>query len=290
MNRFAVYTAIVGGYDNILQPEAVDERFDYILFSNDVSEEKLGIWQVRKIPYTNPDPTRMARWVKTHPEQLLTEYQASVWVDGNIIITSDFVFSRIKDLFDSGVLISSMCHTERNCVYSEADKLILIGWEQERTYLDWTHRLLKEKYPSDNGLWETGFLFRVHSQKIIQDFDRLWWDCIDKYSRRDQLSFPYALWKTKLACPYFLSDHENVRNSPHFKYIYHDTGKNKRLPLSKNTILYYYDKLHGTDKREQLLLLYRKIASSPNPRLIAFLMRQYFRLKLWQSSLKTKRG
>lgn len=279
MNRFAVYTAIVGGYDNILQPEAVDERFDYILFSNDVSEEKLGIWQVRKIPYTNPDPTRMARWVKTHPEDLLPNYIASVWTDGNIVIKTEFVYSRIIELLQRNTLVSCMWHNQRNCVYEEAEKLVTIGWEQEKTFLAWTYKLRKEHYPEKNGLWETGFLLRIHSDNRIKRLNQLWWSCIDNYSRRDQISFPYALWKTGIECPYFLSDSENVRNSTHFKYVYHDTGKNKRLPVQKNTIAHYYTKLYGTTNREHLTRLYRSIYTSSTPRFKAFLVQLYYRIK-----------
>ena len=37
MKKFAVYTASIGGYDEIHQPLAVDDRFDYIFFSNNVN-------------------------------------------------------------------------------------------------------------------------------------------------------------------------------------------------------------------------------------------------------------
>ena len=287
MREYVIYTAIVGGYDSIFQPYESDNRFDYILFSNDLPISQMGIWQIRKIPYSNPDPTRIARWVKTHPEELLPEYSASIWIDGNIVIKTKYVYSRIIELIQGHTLISSMWHNERHCLYEEAEKLISIGWEQENIFLAWLHFLKKKHYPANNGLWETNFLFRVHSNIRVKELDYLWWTCIDNYSRRDQISFPYVLWKTHLECPFFLSDHENVRNSSHFRYVYHDTGKSKRLSLNKNTIFYYYNKLHESDKREQLFQLYRKIAVCPNPSLMAFFVRQYFRLKLWLSYLKT---
>lgn len=279
MNQFAIYTAVIGGYDNVLQPTCIDPRFDYILFSNDISEGTCGTWRIRRIPYSNPDPTRIARWVKTHPEVLLPNYSASVWIDGNVIIKTAHVYERIIELLQSNILIASMWHNERNCVYKEAEKLITIGWEQEHTFLAWTNKIWKEHYPTDKGLWETNFLFRVHSNNRIQNMDHLWWNCIDNYSRRDQLSFPYVLWKTGIECPYFLSECENVRNSSHFEYVYHDTGKSKRLPVQKNTIAHYYTKLYGTTNREHLTRLYRSIYTSSTPRFKAFLVQLYYRIK-----------
>ena len=63
--KYVIYTAMVGGYDEIMQPVVVDDRFDYILFSNDIKEDRVGVWQVRPIAYTNPDNTRICRYVKT---------------------------------------------------------------------------------------------------------------------------------------------------------------------------------------------------------------------------------
>lgn len=68
MNKFVIYTAIIGNYDEILQPQVIDDRFDYVLFSN---ENRVGVWQVRPIAYVNDIQTKIARYVKTHPEELL---------------------------------------------------------------------------------------------------------------------------------------------------------------------------------------------------------------------------
>lgn len=46
MKDFVIYTVLVGGYDDVLQPKVVDDRFDYILFSNDFKETKQGIWNI----------------------------------------------------------------------------------------------------------------------------------------------------------------------------------------------------------------------------------------------------
>ena len=61
MNKYAIYTAIVGNYDEIFQPEIVDSRFDYILFSTDIELQRIGVWQVRKINYTNDDKIKIKK-------------------------------------------------------------------------------------------------------------------------------------------------------------------------------------------------------------------------------------
>ena len=120
MKRYVIYSAIVGGYDEILQPLVVDERFDYVLFSNDIKDSQVGVWQIRPIIYSNPDNTRICRYVKTHPEELLKEYEVSVWTDSNVQILSSYVYERIVELEKQDVAVSSMWHPARKCIYEEA--------------------------------------------------------------------------------------------------------------------------------------------------------------------------
>ena len=60
MNRKVIYTCIVDGYDELRQPLAVDPDFDYICFSNDYQQIKVGVWEIRPIPYSSKDKTRLS--------------------------------------------------------------------------------------------------------------------------------------------------------------------------------------------------------------------------------------
>ena len=42
MNKKVIYTCLVGNYDVLRQPLAIDESYDYICFSNDIKEERVG--------------------------------------------------------------------------------------------------------------------------------------------------------------------------------------------------------------------------------------------------------
>ena len=120
MSRYIIYSALVGGYDQILQPLVMDERFDFILFTNEISGHKAGVWQIRPIEYKNKDNTRICRYIKTHPGSLLPDYEVSVWIDSNIQILSKEFYDRIVELDETGILISCMSHPERKCIYEEA--------------------------------------------------------------------------------------------------------------------------------------------------------------------------
>ena len=119
MNRFAIYTAIVGGYDMIKQPLVVDNRFDYILFSDTINEKLVGVWQVRHIDYHNENQVKIARYVKTHSHTLLSEYDATLWIDASVLIKSNYIYQRIGDLYKQNILLACHIHPERDCIYDE---------------------------------------------------------------------------------------------------------------------------------------------------------------------------
>ena len=276
--KYVIYTAMVGGYDEIMQPVVIDDRFDYILFSNDIKEDRVGVWQVRPIAYTNPDNTRICRYVKTHPEELLPGYDASVWMDSNIRIMTSAVYERIVELYESGSLIASINHPERDCIYDEAFEVMYIRYEQEHVVVDWCHKLRQEGYPKHNGLYETGVMFRAHTNEKIQAVDAMWWNCIEKCSKRDQLSFNYVLWKLGVKCHYFLDELLNTRNSADFSIVMHKNESKKVYMYDHNEWLlkYAYKKAY---KKDIVKLRYEWCYGRCFPYLWISIFGHYYRLK-----------
>ena len=47
--RTAVYTCIIGGYDELLQPRVPDPEFDYICFvgKGEKTADRVGVWKIR---------------------------------------------------------------------------------------------------------------------------------------------------------------------------------------------------------------------------------------------------
>lgn len=240
MKKFAIYTACIGGYDSITQPLVIDERFDYILFSDDVSETHVGVWQVRKVDYKNGDKTRIARWVKTHPHVLLSQYNATLWIDSSLQIRSLDVYKRFIELKNI-CEIAALVHPERDCIYDEAyfvSNRAMGPVEHDYTSIEWCHKLWKEKYPRHYGLCETGVLFRMNSEQI-EKMNEVWWNCIENYSKRDQLSFNYALWKCNLKYEPFLKKKEDVRNSNLFVFHFHSNMKKKLVHMKMAELIRY---------------------------------------------------
>ena len=277
MKRYVIYSALVGGYDQILQPLAIDNRFDFVLFTNEVAEPKVGVWQIRRIDYSNPIQTKIARYVKTHPELLLSEYEASLWHDANIRIKNQCVYDRFIELVEKNVAVASVKHMGWDCVYEELFKVLDFRYESEKTVVKWGHLLRNRDYPKHNGLIETGLLFRLHSHDDVKEMDALWWNYIENYSRRDQLSLPLVLKERGMRCQYFLPEGKTVRNFEGVELVKHSNETTKFASDEKPAWLMHHYHKHHEDK-DKVSILYYWIYGRSCPMLWAKVLGQYYRI------------
>ena len=224
MKEFVVYTVLVGGYDDVLQPLVVDPKFDYILFSNDFKEEKIGVWSVRPIPaVVENDNKRLSRYPKTHPETLLSDYKASLYIDANIQILDQWVYDRFVELYSQQIEFAGikLVMTGRDCIYEHSFDMCQALLEHDYVAIQQCHKLYELGFPRHFGLNENNVLFRVHTERMRQT-DEDWWNWICSYSSRDQFSFMYCLWKNNVPLNYFLPEGEDTRNGSHFRLVDHD--------------------------------------------------------------------
>lgn len=254
MNRFSVYTAIVGGYDNILQPEVIDDRFDYILFSNDIQERKVGVWQIRPYDYHNDIQTKIARWIKTHPGILLPEYAYTIWIDANIQIKSQEIYEHFVELAENTTSIACRIHPERNKIIDEISLCAFWHLEYEQTLIDWARHISNAHYP-DNSLFETCILFRSNNTEINL-FNDTWWSYIDTFSRRDQLSFPYTLWEKGIECVHLLPLDVDTDNSFYYnRFRTHGNESTKRVAFNDANYPFLHPYLQAFPQKNNLSIL-----------------------------------
>lgn len=219
--RKVIYTSIVGDYDPLPQPEVVDEGFDYICFSDDIKEDKAGVWTIRPIPYSNKDSTRLSRYVKLLPHVALPDYDVSVWIDANIRITGKEFYDVVNDRIASGVLMAQVPHPQRDCVYEEISmcyKDLRIGLCDA---LRQRRHLKKEGFPRHFGMMENNLILRRHNDPVVRQVSDGWWREYLTYSIRDQLSLMPVCWKSGFRPELLLGEGKNARNVPYLEIMRH---------------------------------------------------------------------
>lgn len=229
--RIAVYTCIIGGYDDLRQPIVCDLRCDYFFLGFE-KPRNAGIFQWVDISTKIPkeidlkDATRVNRYCKTHPHIFFPQYEYSIYVDGSIQVQKN-VSHLIRKIGKLG--IASYGIPSADDVYEAAVGIFYYcnamgeenGKEKIRRQLQ---RYAREGFPYHFGLTENGVMVREHNNKSCIRVMETWWEEILNNSRRDQLSFMYAIWKNGFVPQDIGYIDDTFRNGPEFKLC---AGHNK---------------------------------------------------------------
>ncbi len=59
-DKIAIYTCIVGAYDDLLQPRVLEPGFDFICFTGrgERTAARIGAWEIRELPAAFGSATR----------------------------------------------------------------------------------------------------------------------------------------------------------------------------------------------------------------------------------------
>ena len=194
--RGVVYSCITGGYDDIREPEFITEALDHVFFTDD---PKLAsdVWDVKTIP--NPDhlsPGMLARRVKIFPWEYLGDYDYSIWIDGKIQPIADI--SEYINAYSVSEPILCFNHYECRGIVEEAGHIIDMGKADPQLINSQLSSYLNEGYPGDINSVDTCVLVRDHHDEHLKKVMSDWWDELNKWSIRDQMSFGYVCWKNDL--------------------------------------------------------------------------------------------
>lgn len=223
MNKKVIYTCLVGNYDQLQQPLSIDDSYDYICFSNDIKEERVGIWQILPIPFQCKDKARLSRYVKILPHRTLEDFEWSVWMDANIQITDKEFYTVLDNKIAEGGIIYQVnhCFPPCDCTYEEIKFAHLSNRSGLfKPFLQYWH-LKKERFPTHWGLFENNLILRKHNDVLVKKISEEWWAEFMTYTARDQFSLMYVYWNNNLTPGLLLPPDRNTRNVEFLKWSPH---------------------------------------------------------------------
>lgn len=217
-----IYSALIGGYDSI---PYISKNKDWkaIMFTDmpesDFPENSNWEYKLADLSLGSTNPL-VNRWYKMHPHKLFKDYNESVYIDSNIIVKNFSVIeNRIKELKKKTIYIAMPEHFCRNCIYQEGKEIILCQRDSEDKIHETIKHLKSSGYPKNNGLYENNFIYRRHNEKEIGNLMDQWWEFINTYSERDQMSLMFLLWKNNIKSAKFFGRGITVRNHEGFEFI-----------------------------------------------------------------------
>ena len=233
MIKKVVYTTIFGGYDDLVEPYYIPNGWDFICFTD--ADLKSDVWKIVNVKTFYNDNTRNAKQFKVLPHRHLSDYDYSIFIDGNMTIRNN-----PDELIDNYLSTSNIAFFDHNknlldprdCIYKEAEVIFEFG-KRNGNYKDNPELIRKQiqkyhndGYPTNNGLITGMVIMRRHNEKDCIEVMEDWWTEIKYNSRRDQLSFNYVAWKSKANFNYLPGD---SRDNKWFVSLGKHTGKNKKV-------------------------------------------------------------
>jgi hypothetical protein len=199
--KLAIYTCIVGGYDRLLPPKLMQENVRLICFT-DNPDLKVRGWEIHPLahPKTITTPHFINRYHKFFPHKVLPSVDWSVYIDGSIRLVGD-ITELVQRVADNKSFLGCPKHPQRETVAEEATACDVGGkFEQQdrELVLSQLTTYKDEGMPDDVIMTANYLLIRDHSASMLDGAMGLWWQQIQKFTRRDQLSLPYVIWKTGL--------------------------------------------------------------------------------------------
>jgi hypothetical protein len=238
-----IYTCITENYDKVplVKPP---EGFDYICFldratmqanHNEITNSSGVIFS--EITIGSMSPQDANRYYKMRPHDFLSQYDESIYIDGNIRVRgSPF------ELFNSVPPVKSVAlysQPHRNCAYLEMDELVRVGIARGSDAANLKNSMRTLGLPANSGLFEANIIFRRHNDPQCVLLMEMWWKLWQTGSiKRDQ---------PLLAFLDFLTD----------KKVTHRLGYSK-LRENTNPFFFYQGRVF---KKNRLRRLIRRIRS-----------------------------
>lgn len=241
--KVAIYTAIFGNKDILRPPINFKSSADvkYYLFTDGKSFVPYPYEQITVEPKFS-DISKNAREIKLNGigKNCLVNFDYLMWHDANIQVNHSEILKLLE--INKEFNLSAFKHPNRICVYSEAIACINKSKDDPFLILFQISKYFLFGLPANYGLNATGILL-IKNSLPTQKFMKSWWLEVHNFSRRDQLSLPFILYKSNLEINnlegnIYDNDYSFFRKHNYVHYIKNDRIQKYNTILQKFTINY----------------------------------------------------
>ncbi len=194
-----VYSCVTDDYDIILPPVPLRKsEIQFVLFC--ASQNSCKGWHSVPCVRQLKSGILTNRFHKFFPHLLFPNAEYSIYVDGNIGIIGD-ILVLLDQFIESGAAIGLFRHRDRATVAQEMiacldmekfDKDDRLRYEMQ------VNNMYLEGMPESQTLTDNAVIFRRHKHPSLAVAMDDWWAQLHTYTKRDQVSLPYVLWKNNV--------------------------------------------------------------------------------------------
>lgn len=224
--KIAIYTCIVGEYDNVCEPHFIDTNTEYYIITDNknLKTEKFKkiIIPEEILKKFNNNNVIINRYYKLNPNVVFNDYDYTIYIDGNVNVFSDL--TTLANNIDNSVGVSIHKHRDRNCIYEEYKVCKILKKGNINNLKKQLKRYKIEGFPNNYGMAECGIIVCDLKNPIAINIMGDWWnEFFNSESLRDQFSLPYILWKNNIELKQVTSLGDDCYKNPKFRV----NGKHK---------------------------------------------------------------
>lgn len=196
LGKFAVYTAVFGGYDYVPVPRGLRQGDpDYFCFTDQPASIPRG-WNVIEAQPPVSDAGMANRYLKLFPHRYLQAYDTSLYIDANVALRTDP--RNLVGRYLARAPLAIPRHALRDCVFDEAAACVEAGKAPAAEVQSLMDTYLAAGVPRHMGLSENFFIARRHHDPRVIELAQALWDALIAGPARDQLHLPYLVWSRKV--------------------------------------------------------------------------------------------
>ena len=182
----AIYSVITNGYDRL--PDAPKYNgWDAIMFIDETPDNDRG-WEIRVIGKSEK-PVLQSREYKILSHVHLPEYDLVCYIDANQTMLQAPVEYPIR-----------FYHPKRQDIFQEGAQIIKNGRFPAKDINEQLDYYKRKRY-QDQGLYLNGFSVRDNRDERISHLHDVWYEETARFTPRDQLSLPFAIYLTGIKLP-----------------------------------------------------------------------------------------
>jgi hypothetical protein len=207
--RLVVYTVLIGDKEPLGNPLAIlpekaatDLEIDYVCIT-DNRLLKSDVWRFEYIDSTHLPPEKLSRRAKAMPHEYFSAHDVSLYIDNTV------AFKRLPtsaDILLAGhaYLFRVFRHPTRNHPGEEAGAIATLGYESIPVLCEQLDFYAKQQpIETITPLSTCTVILRSHRHPSVIRQGVIWWEQILGFSKRDQMSFDYAVRQAGCDIDYF---------------------------------------------------------------------------------------
>ena len=222
--KLAVYTAITGGYENLVRPLLLETDVDYFVLTDEPNRYEVDWATVIECPYRAHRPVRTARYIKTHPHFWFPDHDYAIWLDANVLPSAPLSLL-IERLDHSPYDAAFIEHPLRFNFMEEGNALIEANLDDKKLIEEQMLRYANTAELFAQNLIETNLFVCRPQMPVTRKMMSLWWQELNNYSHRDQLSINYAIYSSGLSWVSLFEENISLRDHPDFFLLEHELEK-----------------------------------------------------------------